>query len=404
MSDTELVKISMQILLEHNLITKEQLDLATQLKTELGGTIGYHLIVLGAIDNNALADFLEQVFSIPQWHRTQMQRLDENVLSLVSKDFANELRVLPLALTEERLTLAITDPTRTEVIEEIAFNSGCVVEPVLVSEDNMTWGLQKYYGISAMTFAQQDPGLLDTPDPPKPRESPSATLKTTSSNTSFQPPPSAEQKTSTLPPELYSRSVSDTPRVQVHTPIKVSRVSSVAPSGPLIPDPVSAPKSTDSKLGEGALLAAIHKAPSRNAIIDYALQYLMLFSDRSAFFVTKKDKIQGFEIAGKQTSRTAIRSYWVPLRSSCTLSRVVESRSIHLGPLGRSPADAILSAALGGRPDRVLAIPVVISDRVVGILYGDRLKSNIPPWNSLKRLGDVAAINLARVLIKKSPK
>ena len=102
--------------------------------------------------------------------------------------------------------------------------------------------------------------------------------------------------------------------------------------------------------------------------------------------------------------RTAIRSYWVPLQSSCTLSRVVQTASIHLGPLGRSPADAILSASLGGRPERVLAIPVIISDRVVGILYADRLKSNIPPWNSLKRLGDVVAVNFARVLVKKSAK
>ena len=153
----------------------------------------------------------------------------------------------------------------------------------------------------------------------------------------------------------------------------------MAPGGPLIPNPVASQKSTDGQLGEGALLAAIHKAPSRNTIIDYALQYLMLFSDRAAFFITKKDKIEGFEIVGKRTSRTAIRSYWVPLNSSSTLSRVVQDKSIHLGPLGRSPADAILSAALGGRPDRVLSIPVVISDRVVGILYGDRLKPNIPP-------------------------
>ncbi|MCP4199296.1 MAG: hypothetical protein GY762_19295 [Proteobacteria bacterium] len=393
----------MQILLEHNLITKEQLDLAAQLKTEIGGTIGYHLIVIGAIGNNELADFLEQTCSMPQWRRAQIQNIDEKVLSLVSAEFANELRVLPLALTEERLTLGITDPTKNDVIEEIAFNSGCVIEPVLVSEDNMTWGLRQYYGISAMTLGQEQPGLLDTPDPPQAMETPEVTPERRSENRRSLSAPPTQQKTSNVPPELYSRSVSDTPRVQMHTPIKVTKAESVAPGGPLIPNPVHGRKS-DGQLGEGTLLAAIHKAPSRNAIIDFALQYIMLFSEKAAFFIVKKDKIEGFEIVGKQTSRTAIRSYWVPLKSSCTLSRVVQDKSIHLGPLGRSPADAILSAALGGRPDRILSIPVVIGDRVVGILYGDRLKSNIPPWNSLKRLGDVTAVNLARVLVKKSSK
>jgi hypothetical protein len=309
--------------------------------------------------------------------------------------------VLPLALTEERLTLGITDPTKNEVIEEIAFNSGCVVEPALVSEDNMTWGLQQYYGISAMTFGQGELGLLDTPVPPPVAETPAVVPKTRSGNRRSLSAPPPQKKTSNVPPELYERSVSDTPRVQMHTPIKVTKAESVAPEGPLIPNPVHGRK-PEGQLGEGTLLAAIHKAPSRNAVIDFALQYLMLFSDRAAFFIAKRDKIEGFEIVGKQTSRTAIRSYWVPLKSSCTLSRVVQDKSIHLGPLGRSPADAILSAALGGRPDRILSIPVVIGERVVGILYGDRLKSNIPPWNSLKRLGDVTAVNLARVLVKKS--
>ena len=143
------------ILLEHNLITKEQLDLATQLKNELGGTLGYHLIVIGAISNNDLADFLEREYSIPQWHRPQLQNIDESVLELVSTEFANELRILPVALVEERLMLGLTDPSRSEVTEEIAFNSGCIVEPVLVSEDNMTWGLQHYYGIRVLALLSQ---------------------------------------------------------------------------------------------------------------------------------------------------------------------------------------------------------------------------------------------------------
>jgi hypothetical protein len=83
------------------------------------------------------------------------------------------------------------------------------------------------------------------------------------------------------------------------------------------------------------------------------------------------------------------------------MRQVVTERRIHLGPLGRTAADAILAAALGGRPRRILAIPVQISGRVVGILYSDQFKVDMPPWNRIERLAEVVGDNLKRLLLNK---
>jgi hypothetical protein len=80
------------------------------------------------------------------------------------------------------------------------------------------------------------------------------------------------------------------------------------------------------------------------------------------------------------------------------MRKVVTERQIHFGALGFDPADSVLAAALGGRPERAMIVPVVIRERVVGLLYADRLEIDSPPWSRLQRLGDVVAENLGRLI------
>jgi GAF domain-containing protein len=142
----------------------------------------------------------------------------------------------------------------------------------------------------------------------------------------------------------------------------------------------------------------MNSAYDRDAIIALALEHLMRFAKRAAFMVVKKNEIRGFDITGDLTNREAARSFWVPLSTPCSLCRAAHDKQIHLGPLGRSPADSVLSAALGGRPERALIIPIVIQDRTVGILYADRLDVEVPPWSRLERLAQTMAENLAKIL------
>jgi len=49
----------------------------------------------------------------------------------------------------------------------------------------------------------------------------------------------------------------------------------------------------------------------------------------------------------------------------------------------------------------VLAIPIEIRDRVVGILYSDKLSSNIPSWEKLMGLAGAMGDNFMRIIIDK---
>jgi hypothetical protein len=388
---------STEALVEHGQITKAQLDLAIRLRSKHGGTIGYHLIGVGAIDNDVLADFYAGLNNTPRWHRPELQNISSQVIKLVPSKLIAQHRILPIVLDDENLSLGMTDPDQAKVIEQVTFYTGCLVKPVVISEKDMAWGMETYYDIKPTGADYEDS------DPPAEPGYVQTTTKQPPDIAAFRVPTQDPVGSSSFPNQPQSRYASESPGVRVQAPIRVSHPPAPRPNRrSLIPNPVSHEKKPDEKVSQGSLIAAIHKAPTRNAIVDYSLQYLLQFAERSAFFVVKKDKIEGFDIAGESTSRTAMRSYWAPLSTSSTLSRLVTDKGIHIGPLGRSSADSILAAALGGRPDRIIAIPVAIGKRVVGILYADKIQSNMPTFNNLKRLGEVAGENFARLLRTKS--
>ena len=99
--------------------------------------------------------------------------------------------------------------------------------------------------------------------------------------------------------------------------------------------------------------------------------------------------------------REAIKRYWIPRFADSTFKRTIDDRQIHIGPLIRTTSDAVFSAALGGRPRRVIIIPLEIKGRVIGLLYADKLKIEMPPFNLLERLADVASGALLALILKK---
>ncbi len=167
-------------------------------------------------------------------------------------------------------------------------------------------------------------------------------------------------------------------------------------------EPPSAPSTpAQRKRTEGEIIAAIGRAKERDEIISLALEALTRFAKRAVFFTVRRSEIRGFSIVGDFTSIEAARSFWVPVSTPSTLSKAVKDGQIHIGPLARNPADSVLAASLGGRPDRAVIIPLAIHDKNIGILYADRIEEEVPPKQRLKRLAEITTDNLSRLLQKK---
>ncbi|MCP4678983.1 MAG: hypothetical protein GY854_26530 [Deltaproteobacteria bacterium] len=424
---------AIRMLLAKGQISREQYEQAVLLQAREGGTIGCYLVRTEAIGDGELVDFLTENFQSAHWKRAMFTDLDMDILARVGPDIARDLRILPLAQEENRLILGLTDPSRTHVIEEAAYHTGAKIVPVIISENDMTWALSHYYKnvelkdvksidvestdekpTDAESKSEEDPVLrvsngvwnmdrLELPGAKKASESIfEKTLAVTDSEDKELLAALERAEAARADDSPTRQSQQAKPDITVRAPIKVGPTSQPTSTPSRRPkNPHSLPSPAPRALSEGEIISAIHKAPNRNEIVDLALEYLRHFAERAAFFIVKKKEIRGYEIAGDMTSRSAIRSFWIPLASKSTLQNVVVERHIHLGPHGRNPADAILAAALGGRPKRVLVIPVEISGQVIGLLYADNLSINMPPWNRLERLSEVVGDNLKRLFLNK---
>ncbi|WP_419813036.1 type IV-A pilus assembly ATPase PilB [Bacterioplanoides sp.] len=86
---------------------------------------------------------------------------------LVSQDLIEKHRVLPIFTRGTRLYIAQSDPSAILAIDEIKFNTGLNIEPVLVEEDKLSNAVDKFLAANDNTFDDFDDELddVDLEDP-----------------------------------------------------------------------------------------------------------------------------------------------------------------------------------------------------------------------------------------------
>jgi type IV pilus assembly protein PilB len=86
--------------------------------------------------------------------------LDMVPTKLISEKTIRQHNALPLYKRENRLYVAIHDPTNLSGLDEIKFSTGMRTEPVLVEQDKLNWAVEKVLDILSPTMqALMDEGL-----------------------------------------------------------------------------------------------------------------------------------------------------------------------------------------------------------------------------------------------------
>jgi type IV pilus assembly protein PilB len=71
--------------------------------------------------------------------------IEKDVLSLVSEDMCRRIPFIPIARSDEFLTVAMANPTDTFAIEDIQFVTRLKIKPLLASKEDITSALDKYF-------------------------------------------------------------------------------------------------------------------------------------------------------------------------------------------------------------------------------------------------------------------
>lgn len=317
----------LDMLLNAGLINRDQFEEALRNRVLYGGKIGTSLIELGYISEQELARFLSDKLGVPYVPHEQLLHIPSKVIDLLPRELALKYGAIPLSLERKRLSLVMADPADLTAIDEISFITGYSIRPLITPEVRLVQALGIYYQ-TTIDFRYQK--VIDRIE--------------------------AEQIDLIEPledeifPTLQGEEYLDEAEI-VAVDAWNERIRFFAPS----------------ELSKG-----LARADSREEIADLVIAFLAGRFERAAIFIIRSDTAIGWKGVLHQEPLLEIADICIPLSEPSVLKTVADGAGLYLGPLADTPMNRkLLDGMGGGRPQSVLLAPLIISGRIVTILYAD---------------------------------
>jgi type IV pilus assembly protein PilB len=149
-------KILGQLLLETGAITEPDLESALARQLGSGRRIGELLVEGGHTDEESVARCLSIQLNLP--YEPPPLRGEPSALRTLSPELARRGRVLPLAVTQRMVRLAMADPLDLSILDDVQFQCGRRVEPVVSSPSAVLEGVAHGYGREVQALLKDLPG------------------------------------------------------------------------------------------------------------------------------------------------------------------------------------------------------------------------------------------------------
>ena len=139
------------LLVEKQIITQEELDLALKEHQNTKEFLGQTLVRLKLITEEKLLRVLSEQQGIPFVELKDMKISDE-VIENVPAKFAWHYKIMPMRISGNVLTVAISNPFDMWPIDDLETNLGYRVEIALAVAGDISETVKKYYGVGADTI------------------------------------------------------------------------------------------------------------------------------------------------------------------------------------------------------------------------------------------------------------
>jgi hypothetical protein len=125
-----------------------------------------------------------------------------------------------------------------------------------------------------------------------------------------------------------------------------------------------------------ASLAEVDKGSSLSEALTFLVNEVAQYVDRAAMFIVKGPSAIGWYGRGFEPPE-AVKQVSVSLSADTVFRNVNNSRHALRGIIDHTPGTAQALARLGGRPQGILAVPLMLRDKLAAILYCDSAKDEI---------------------------
>jgi hypothetical protein len=117
-------------------------------------------------------------------------------------------------------------------------------------------------------------------------------------------------------------------------------------------------------------ISAIEKGANLSEVLSHLMGEVGRHAERVAMFIVKNNAAVGWNARGFDHS-DAVKAVTIPLTADTVFRLVQGTRSATRGHSSHSPATAQALARLGGGAQGILAVPLILRDKVAAILYCD---------------------------------
>ena len=133
-----------ELLVAQERVGPDQIQAALASQKVNGGRLGLNLVELGFATEDEIGALLSRQYGVPSIALRRFD-IDTQVVELLSEDVARAHQIVPIDRSGSVLVVAITDPTNSRALEEVALATGCTVKPVVASEIELLGALSRYY-------------------------------------------------------------------------------------------------------------------------------------------------------------------------------------------------------------------------------------------------------------------
>ena len=132
-----------QILIKNRIITEEQLEQALQRQRETGDSLGRVLIELKMVSEGALTSILARQIGLKYVDLANYD-VDISASSLVDAEVARRYTLIPIGFENDKLVVAMADPTNVFALDDVRIMTGMQIEPVVATKEDIVAAINRY--------------------------------------------------------------------------------------------------------------------------------------------------------------------------------------------------------------------------------------------------------------------
>ncbi len=335
-------------LLDVGLVTEAQVRSSQPPGDDLPSPELVRNLIAQGLDERILAGFFVSLGFGPMLQAQDLARADLDLVRRLPGSQAHELSALPLRPSPAGAIVAMADPTDERAVRALSDALGGPILPTVAKLSDLTAAIERAYPADRPTLVT-DPFALGG------QRHPSGVVPLVHGKPGAHKSSTTGQTLQSFDPALLAATAS---------PVWDAAWDRSTGGG----DNAAAPSSLAVPRAVEPDLTELGRVNTRDDVVRAGCEACLAAARGAAFLAIRKGVFRGWDGAGDGITSASIRSLWVPASNPSVLNDVAHSGEVFHGPLGKTAADHLLSAALGSRGRDFVIAPVRIGSRICGLL------------------------------------